>query len=202
MYTQAFFGVRLGISNKLSGTIIHAYIKHHRNLNFSVALKNDLSRCTTFITFTKYLLKSLTYTLIKFPESSSGHGWVISPVHFGNVITFDVLNLIHCKISRKRNLIALRNFNLNIHLSIGQVLNKFYMTECNFYLLHHKVILLLNGAYLNLNYFIRIQLSHIAVIRVLHLDPLSHRLTWNLLHISLSGFPERIQFSLKYMYMF
>lgn len=125
MYRQAFFGVRLGISNKLPGTIIHAYIKHHRNLNFSVALKNDLSRCTTFITFTKYLLKSLTYTLIKFPESSSGHGWVISPVHFGNVITFDVLNLIHCKISRKRNLIALRNFNLNIHLSIRQIPNKF-----------------------------------------------------------------------------
>lgn len=125
MYTQAFFVVRLGISNKLPGTIIHAYIKHHRNLNFSVALKNDLSRCTTFITFTKYLLKSLTYTLIKFPESSSGHGWVISPVHFGNVITFDILNLIHCKISRKRNLIALRNFNLNIHLSIRQIPNKF-----------------------------------------------------------------------------
>lgn len=125
MYRQAFFGVRLGISNKLPGTIIHAYIKHHRNLNFSVALKNDLSRCTTFITFTKYLLKSLTYTLIKFPESSSGHGWVISPVHFGNVITFDILNLIHCKISRKRNLIALRNFNLNIHLSIRQMPNKF-----------------------------------------------------------------------------
>lgn len=125
MYRQAFFGVRLGISNKLPGTIIHAYIKHHRNLNFSVALKNDLSRCTTFFTFTKYLLKSLTYTLIKFPESSSGHGWVISPVHFGNVITFDILNLIHCKISRKRNLIALRNFNLNIHLSIRQIPNKF-----------------------------------------------------------------------------
>lgn len=125
MYRQAFFGVRLGISNKLPGTIIHAYIKYHRNLNFSVALKNDLSRCTTFITFTKYLLKSLTYTLIKFPESSSGHGWVISPVHFGNVITFDILNLIHCKISRKRNLIALRNFNLNIHLSIRQIPNKF-----------------------------------------------------------------------------
>lgn len=125
MFRRAFFGVRLGISNKLPGTIIHAYIKHHRNLNFSVALKNDLSRCTTFITFTKYLLKSLTYTLIKFPESSSGHGWVISPVHFGNVITFDILNLIHCKISRKRNLIALRNFNLNIHLSIRQIPNKF-----------------------------------------------------------------------------
>lgn len=125
MYRQAFFGVRLGISNKLPGTIIHAYIKHHRNLNFSVALKNDLSTCSTFITFTKYLLKSLTYTLIKFPESSSSHGWVISPVHFGNVITFDILNLIHCKISRKRNLIALRNFNLNIHLSIRQIPNKF-----------------------------------------------------------------------------
>lgn len=125
MYRQAFFGVRLGISNKLPGTIIHAYIKHHRNLNFSVALKNDLSTCTSFITFTKHLLKSLTYTLIKFPESSSGHGWVISPVHFGNVITFDILNLIHCKISRKRNLIALRNFNLNIHLSIRQIPNKF-----------------------------------------------------------------------------
>lgn len=99
--------------------------EHHRNLNFSVALKKDLITCTTFITFTKYLLKSLTYTLIKFPESSSGHGWVISPVHFGNVITFDILNLIHCKISRKRNLIALRNFNLNIHLSIRQIPNKF-----------------------------------------------------------------------------
>lgn len=174
--------------------------EHHRNLNFSVALKNDLGTCTTFITFTKYLLKSLTYTLIKFPESSSGHGWVISPVHFGNVITFDILNLIHCKISRKRNLIALRNFNLNIHLSIRQIPNKF--TECNFYLLYQKVILLLNGAYFNLNYFIRIRLSHIAGIRVLHLDPLSHRLTWNLLHISLSRFPESIQFNLKYMYMF
>lgn len=112
--------------------------EHHRNLNFSVALKNDLSTCTTFITFTKHLLKSLTYTLIKFPESSSGHGWVISPVHFGNVITFDILNLIHCKISRKRNLIALRNFNLNIHLSIRQIPNKFYITECKFYLLHQK----------------------------------------------------------------
>lgn len=127
MYRQAFFRVRLGISNKLPRTIIHAYIKHHRNLHFSVALKSDLGTCTTFITFTKHLLKSLTYTLIKFPESSSGHGWVISPVHFGNVITFDILNLIHCKISRKRNLIALRNFNLNIHLSIGQVPIKFYM---------------------------------------------------------------------------
>lgn len=121
MYRQAFFDVRLGISNKLL-----LYMKeHHRNLNFSVALKNDLGTSTTFITFTKHLLKSLTYTLIKFPESSSGHGWVISPVHFGNVITFDILNLIHCKISRKRNLIALRNFNLNIHLSIRQIPNKF-----------------------------------------------------------------------------
>lgn len=50
-----------------------------------------------------------TYTLIKLPEASPGHGWVVSPVHFGNVIALYICNLIHCKISCKWHLVALRN---------------------------------------------------------------------------------------------
>lgn len=108
----------MGIFNKLLRIIIYVYIKYYRNLYFSVVLKIDFGICIIFIIFIKYFLKFLIYILIKFFEFFFGYGWVIFFVYFGNVITFDILNFIYCKIFRKRNLIVLRNFNLNIYLFI------------------------------------------------------------------------------------
>lgn len=37
----------------------------------------------------------MTYTLIKLSVTSAGHGWVVTTVHFGNVVTFYVGYLVH-----------------------------------------------------------------------------------------------------------
>jgi len=44
------------------------------------------------------------FNLIELPVSSSGHGWIIPSVYFGNVITLYALSLCHCHVTCKRNL--------------------------------------------------------------------------------------------------
>lgn len=37
----------------------------------------------------------MTDTLIKLSVTSTGHGWVVTTVHFGNVVAFNVGYLVH-----------------------------------------------------------------------------------------------------------
>ena len=48
----------------------------------------------------------LTYTLVKFSKSPSGHSRIISTVNFRYMISFDFIYFIHCNISSERNLLV------------------------------------------------------------------------------------------------
>lgn len=49
-------------------------------------------------------MKKRTYTLVKLAIATPGHGWVVSPVDLGDVVTFDVGHLVHGQVAGKRNL--------------------------------------------------------------------------------------------------
>lgn len=49
---------------------------------------------------------SSTHTLVEFPVSATGHGWVIPPIHFCYMVAFNVGQFIHCQIPSKRNLVT------------------------------------------------------------------------------------------------
>ena len=49
-------------------------------------------------------MRKRTYTLVKLAIAAPGHGWVVSPVDLGNVVTFDVGHLVHGQVAGKRNL--------------------------------------------------------------------------------------------------
>lgn len=45
-----------------------------------------------------------TYTLVKFPVTSTCHGWIITTIHFSYMVAFDVGYFVHGKIAGKRYL--------------------------------------------------------------------------------------------------
>ena len=57
----------------------------------------------TAITQKLIYLINQTYALVELPISSSAHGWVVPPVDFCDLISFDVRNLVHRNETRERN---------------------------------------------------------------------------------------------------
>lgn len=49
-------------------------------------------------------LKEITDTLVKLSVASTGHGWVVPTVDFGNVISLDVGYFVHCQVASKGHL--------------------------------------------------------------------------------------------------
>lgn len=45
-----------------------------------------------------------THTLVELSVTAPGHGGVVSAVHLGDVIAFDVRDLVHGQVASKRNL--------------------------------------------------------------------------------------------------
>jgi len=50
------------------------------------------------------ILKKKTYTLIKFSESTSRHGRIVTSIYFSNMVSFHCINFVHCQVPSKRHL--------------------------------------------------------------------------------------------------
>ena len=48
-------------------------------------------------------LAKLSYALVKLAISSTAHGRIVSPINFGDLVSLDVLDLVHGNVSGKRN---------------------------------------------------------------------------------------------------
>ena len=86
------------------------------------------------------LNKCNTYTLIKLSVSAFCHLWVVSPVYFSYVISFDVLYFIHGQIAGKRyrqvisqccntEVVVLKRDEDSLYPAIRILLNMFLVQE-------------------------------------------------------------------------
>lgn len=67
----------------------------------------------------------ITYTLVKFSKPSSSHGWIVPTVYLSYVIPFHLLDLVHCQVASKRDLVKQNTYIINLINSMCM------LTYCN-----------------------------------------------------------------------